>query len=140
MIKLVRLTVRSSHFCRLTTCPSPTTWQMQRSLPHRRPSVRPHARLAVAVLVAVRCPSAGHPRCLHLLSTARSPVPGRFSDSRRDTAAIDCPRSRVDVSGGHLNTSRPKFWFNLACGYNSERLCTGRAILMISLVYSPLCM
>ena len=39
--------------------------------------------------------------------TRRPPIPGRFSDSRRDAAAIDCPLfpwSRVDVSDGHLST------------------------------------
>ena len=107
MIKLVRPTVRSSHVCCLITCPSPTTWQMQHCLPPRRPFVRSCARLAVAALVAVRRPSAIRPRCPHLPLTACLPVPGRFSDSRRDSAAIDCPlfpRSRANVSGGHLST------------------------------------
>ena len=73
MIKLVRPTVRSSHVCHLTTCPSPTTWQMLRCLPPCRPSVRPYARLAVAALVSVCRLSAGRPRCPHLPSTARRP-------------------------------------------------------------------
>ena len=106
MIKLVRPTVRSSHVCRLTTCLSPTPWQMQRCMPPRRPSVRPYARVAVAALVAVR---RGHPRSLHLPSTARRLFAGTRSllRFRRDAAAINClllPRSRVDVSGGHLRT------------------------------------
>ena len=109
MIKLVRLTAWSSHVCRHPARPPddllvsyyPTTRHMQCC----RPSIHPYARLAVATLVAA--PSASRPRCSRLPSIARSLLPGRFSDSRRDAAAIDCPlfpRSRVDVSGGHVST------------------------------------
>ena len=63
MIKLVQATVPSLHDYRLTNCSSPTTWQMQRCLPPRRPSVRPYARLAVAALSAAPPPVA---RAVHI--------------------------------------------------------------------------
>ena len=107
MIKLGRPTVRSSHVSRLTTCPFPTTWQMQHCLPPRWPSVCPYARLVVAALSAASSPVVRAVRISRRLPVACSPVPDRFSDSRRDAAAIDFPLfpwSCVDVSGGHLST------------------------------------
>ena len=112
MIKLVRSTARSSHVCRHPAA----AWPLARLLLSGICSVvclligRPSTHTLAWQLQHLSpsaAPSAGRPRCLHLLSTARSPVSGLFSDSRRDAAVIDCPlfpRSRVDVSGGHVST------------------------------------
>ena len=113
MIKLVRPPARLSHVCRHPSQPPdhlPVSYYLADAALSASPSaVRPPVHsLGVAALVAPSAaPSAARLRCPRLPSTARSPVPGHFSDSRRDAAAIDCPlfsRSRVEVSGGHLST------------------------------------
>ena len=114
MIKLVRPTARSSHVCRHPARPPddlPVSLLLPGicsivCLPISRPSTRTLA-WQLQPLSPLAGPFAGRPRSLRLPSTARSSVPGRFSDSHRDAAAIDCPlfpRSRVDVSGGHVST------------------------------------
>ena len=117
MIKLVRPTARLSlarlllpNICSVVCLPvgRPSTRTLAWQLQHLSPSA---------------APSAGRPRCPRLLSTARSPVPGRFSDSPRDAAAIDCPlfpQSRVDVSGGHVSTC---CLMKMAAASSLDRIC-----------------
>ena len=113
MIKLVRSTARSSHVCLHPARP-----------PAHLPV--PYARLAVAALVAVRRPPPPLARAVHVSCrppVARSPVPGRFSDCHRDAATIDWPlfpRSRVDVSGGHLSTC---CLIKMAAASSLDRIC-----------------
>ena len=59
---------------RLITCPSPTTWQMQRCWPTRRPSVRSPGSCNTCCR-----PSAARPCCPRLPSTNRRPFVGTRS-------------------------------------------------------------
>ena len=107
MIKLVRPIAQSSYVCRHPVRPPdhlPVSYYLADAVLSASPSpVGPPVSSPGSCSTCRRSPalSASAP------SSGRSPVPGRFSDSRRDTAAIDCPlfpRSRVDVSGDHLST------------------------------------
>ena len=114
MIKLVRSTARSSHVWRYPArSPDhlPVSYYPAYAALSAFPSaVRPPTRALAWQLQPLSRPtasSASRPHCPRLPSTTRSQVPGRFSDSRRDAAAIDCPlfpRSRVDVSGDNVST------------------------------------
>ena len=107
MIKLVRPSDRAvvAHF----SPPSTAAWRLAHlplpgicsvvCLPFGRPSTRMLA-WQLQPLSPPTTPSASRPRCPRLPSTARSPVPGRFSDFRRDTAAsiVRCSHDLASTS------------------------------------------
>ena len=111
MIQLVRLTARSSHVCRHPARPPdhlPIAYYLADAVLSGSPSaVRPPVRSPGSCSACRRPPLT--PPVVHAVRVSRRPPVRRYqvSDSRRDAAAIDCPlfpRSRVDISGGHLST------------------------------------
>ena len=73
-----RRTFVTTQRSRLTTCPSPTTWPMQRCLPSVGRPFRPYTRLQLQRLSPSAAPSTGCPHCPRRPSTARRP----FADTR----------------------------------------------------------